>query len=64
MHLKREKRMAYGLWCAISDKTVLERYAALRCLWHGVRVVGRSNRLVALRYSLFLKGLGSTRRRS
>eukprot|EP00966_Prymnesium_polylepis_P053253 1232027-Prymnesium_polylepis.1 len=25
---------AFGPWCAI-NKAVLERYAALRCLWHG-----------------------------
>eukprot|EP00966_Prymnesium_polylepis_P288098 6654127-Prymnesium_polylepis.1 len=31
-------------WPMVRRKAVLERHAALRCLWHGVRVVGRSNR--------------------
>jgi hypothetical protein len=26
-----------GLWPMVRHKAVLERYAALRCLWHGVR---------------------------
>eukprot|EP00966_Prymnesium_polylepis_P165640 3828957-Prymnesium_polylepis.2 len=25
----------YGLWPVVRHKAVLERYAALRCLWHG-----------------------------
>eukprot|EP00966_Prymnesium_polylepis_P136306 3149469-Prymnesium_polylepis.1 len=28
----------------VRRKGVLERYAALRCLWHGVHVVERTNR--------------------
>jgi hypothetical protein len=39
----RSAVVAYGL-CMVRYKAVLERCAALRCLWHGVRVVGRSNR--------------------
>eukprot|EP00966_Prymnesium_polylepis_P008390 193368-Prymnesium_polylepis.1 len=31
----------------VRRKAVLERYAALRCLWHGV--VGRSKRLIGSR---------------
>eukprot|EP00966_Prymnesium_polylepis_P319481 7375940-Prymnesium_polylepis.1 len=33
-----------GLWPMVRHTAVLERYTALRFLWHGVRVVGRSNR--------------------
>jgi hypothetical protein len=37
-------RFTCGLWPMVRHTAVLERYAALWCLWHGVRVVGRSNR--------------------
>eukprot|EP00966_Prymnesium_polylepis_P055415 1281520-Prymnesium_polylepis.1 len=33
-----------GHWPMVCNKAVLERYAALQCLWHGVRGVERSNR--------------------
>eukprot|EP00966_Prymnesium_polylepis_P001321 30205-Prymnesium_polylepis.1 len=33
----------HGLWPMVCRKAVLKRYAALRCLWHGVGVVERYN---------------------
>eukprot|EP00966_Prymnesium_polylepis_P120109 2775652-Prymnesium_polylepis.1 len=33
-----------GLWPMVRRKAVLERYAALRCLWHEVHDDERSNR--------------------
>eukprot|EP00966_Prymnesium_polylepis_P118084 2730454-Prymnesium_polylepis.1 len=50
----------YGLWCPVS-KAVLERYAALRCLWHemGVRVWPMAYGLWPMTYGLWPMAYGA-----